>query len=515
MLFSMLLTLLCLYIGCVLLVVYWTECHLYIYSILSLSTRCDNYSTSFFILLLIVSGCIGLWSYYYMVDEISFTRFTLLLFSFIMRMVVLIFMSNLFMTLIGWDLLGVTSFLLVVFYKNRKRLGSGIITALTNRFGDGLLFCVLGLFLTLGYFYLRILLLMLIRITKRAQIPFSAWLPAAMAAPTPVRALVHSSTLVTAGVYLLIRYCSVDPFILLYFGLCTIILAGIRACVERDLKKVVALRTLSQLGVIIISIGALEKAYSFFHLISHATFKALLFICIGTCIHTVYGTQDYRGFNSLSSTGVIGVLRTVANTSLLGFIFLSGFYSKEMILERMYEAEGGAWALTTFLLGVCLTTCYSVKLLLCTFTVGSFTRTRSSSMGGNSWAIKAPLYLLGTIRTTFGATVVRFRGLLFVTISQQDKFLPLGAILFGASTGYFMRRFNRPSLRRMGRLVPTTQFLSWGTLLLGRQKHIDKGWVEAGALSLSSISLSVVCHYRAAVRLGLRSIFLFFILCYV
>ena len=120
-----------------------------------------------------------------------------------------------------------------------------------------------------------------------------------MAAPTPVRALVHSSTLVTAGVYVLIRYCHSDAGTLINLGTLTMLMAGTVACAERDLKKVVALSTLSQLGLIIVSLGAYEKSYCFFHMISHAFFKALLFICVGTCIHSVYGTQDFRSFNSL------------------------------------------------------------------------------------------------------------------------------------------------------------------------------------------------------------------------
>ena len=160
-----------------------------------------------------------------------------------------------------------------------------------------------------------------------------------MAAPTPVRALVHSSTLVTAGVYVLIRYCYSDIRSLLFIGSCTMTIAGIGACAESDLKKVVALRTLSQLGVIIVSLGALEKSYCFFHLISHACFKALLFMCVGACIHSVYGTQDYRSFNKLRPTLYVSLFASVANISLIGFVFTSGFYRKDIILEVLLKGE--------------------------------------------------------------------------------------------------------------------------------------------------------------------------------
>jgi len=116
-------------------------------------------------------------------------------------------------------------------------------------------------------------------------------------------------------------------------------MAGIGACAERDIKKVVALRTLSQLGVIITSLGAREKSYCFFHLISHAYFKALLFVCVGTCIHTVYGTQDFRSFNSLGSTLYVAVFSAVANLSLMGFLYSSGFYRKDIILEVLFGGE--------------------------------------------------------------------------------------------------------------------------------------------------------------------------------
>ena len=142
--------------------------------------------------------------------EPHYRRFLRVVIAFVRSMVLLIFMSTLYGTLIGWDGLGITSFLLVIYYKNRKSLGRSIITALTNRVGDAFLLILLGLTLyTAGGPHLCLVLLLLTAMTKRAQYPFSRWLPAAMAAPTPVRALVHSSTLVTAGVYLLLRFNSV------------------------------------------------------------------------------------------------------------------------------------------------------------------------------------------------------------------------------------------------------------------------------------------------------------------
>jgi NADH-ubiquinone oxidoreductase chain 5 len=172
--------------------------------------------------------------------------------------------------------------------------------------------------------------------------PFSAWLPAAIAAPTPVRALVHSSTLVTAGVYLLIRFSALIEDrglrkILLIISIITIIMAGSGAIFERDIKKVVALSTLSQLGVIIIILSIGIKELAFFHLITHAMFKSTLFICAGFIIHSVGGSQDrrvIRGFRLRRP--VLGVVLRSTNLALCGFPFLAGFYSKDSSLEFVF-----------------------------------------------------------------------------------------------------------------------------------------------------------------------------------
>jgi len=141
---------------------------------------------------------------------------------------------------------------------------------------------------------------------------------------------------VTAGVYILLRYCHCDSSCLLLVGRFTLLIARVSACVERDIKKVIALRTLSQLGVIIVSLGALQKSFCFFHLMSHAFFKALLFICIGTFIHFVFGTQDYRRHNLFN---LPSIFTATSILSLRGFTFLSGFYRKDIIIEGFMIEE--------------------------------------------------------------------------------------------------------------------------------------------------------------------------------
>jgi len=217
-----------------------------------------------------------------------------------------------------------------------------------------------------------------------------------MAAPTPVSALVHSSTLVTAGVYILIRYSNVTPS-LLYLGSFTFFLAGLSACVESDIKKVVALSTLSQLRVMFVSLGSYAKSFCFYHIIAHAYFKALLFICVGVGIHSTYATQDSR---RIKCVGVLPTIFTIVSImSLMGFVFTAGFHSKHLILEALYR--GRSCFILAFLLGAGLTAFYSRKLLKVSRGI------RNIRIGGLSWSVKFPLSLLGF------ASVMRPRRLRF------------------------------------------------------------------------------------------------------
>ncbi len=221
---------------------------------------------------LLISSCVMIFRCEYISEEVFLPRFRWLVLLFVLSISFVIFIPNLVAILLGWDGLGLVSFLLVIYYQNFKSLRGGMLTVLINRVGDVMILVRIGLLSCEGRYSLfhfsvdRVLwlvcfLLLLAGITKSAQIPFSRWLPAAMAAPTPVSALVHSSTLVTAGVFLLIRFFYYlsrvwwfKPLLLL-IAVRTIIIAGISANLETDLKKIIALSTLRQLGVIITSLG--------------------------------------------------------------------------------------------------------------------------------------------------------------------------------------------------------------------------------------------------------------------
>lgn len=275
--------------------------------------------------------------------------------------------------------MGLTSFLLVIYYQNSYSLGAGLITVLTNRLGDVGLILAIGLLLSEGHWAIREVklssfiggLVVLGAVTKRAQYPFSSWLPMAMAAPTPVSALVHSSTLVTAGVYLLIRFYPVmEEFerirsILLLIRRLTMVLAGFAAFTEMDFKKIIAYSTLSQLGVIIVALGLGSPFLSFFHLLSHAMFKALIFICAGTYIYYHKHGQDLRRMGNLRVyLPVTQVGLVVSNLALCGFPFLSGFYSKDPVYEIRITGGYNLIAVFFMVMGLFLTRVYSIRSML-------------------------------------------------------------------------------------------------------------------------------------------------------
>jgi NADH-ubiquinone oxidoreductase chain 5 len=283
--------------------------------------------------------------------------------------------------LLGWDGLGVTSYLLVNYYRREKRFNASMLTAITNRLGDVVILLFIAMNSTPATFnyglitssnlpcYTGVFLILLAAMTKRAQVPFSAWLPAAIAAPTPVSALVHSSTLVTAGVYLLIRfnYVLINTGwrnILCLLGGLTIIIAGSAAMVELDIKKIIALSTLRQLGLIFFTLGLGEIFLRWFHLIRHAYFKAIMFIGAGAIIHRVKDYQDVRKIGSLSVNNYfISSAFLIGSLSLCGMPFLSGFYSKDTILEQFLISKSGVWAVLMCFVATVLTAGYSVRVL--------------------------------------------------------------------------------------------------------------------------------------------------------
>lgn len=331
-------------------------------------------------LVLIISSIVLIYRTYYIRGDKFFTRFIYLVYLFVLSIVFLILSPNIIRILLGWDGLGLVSYCLVIYYQNIKSSNAGIITILSNRIGDVAILLRISWLVNFGrwnFFYFQfiysrkdtifiILIVIIAAITKRAQIPFSAWLPAAIAAPTPVSALVHSSTLVTAGVYLLIRfnYILEINFFLLFIGVFTIFISGLGANFENDLKKIIALSTLRQLGLIIITLSLGIVEFSFFHLITHAIFKSILFLCAGNFIHSIGDIQDIRHIGGLiRGCPVTSFYFVISSIALCGFPFLSGFFSKDVILEIFFIRRINLSIFIFIILSTFFTLTYSVRLI--------------------------------------------------------------------------------------------------------------------------------------------------------
>nr|YP_009995370.1 NADH dehydrogenase subunit 5 [Ochthebius griotes]QNP09786.1 NADH dehydrogenase subunit 5 [Ochthebius griotes] len=343
----------------------------------------DWMSMLFMSFVLFISSMVIFYSKNYMLGDLNINRFIMLVSMFVLSMMLLIISPNLISILLGWDGLGLVSYCLVVYYQNIKSYNAGMLTALTNRLGDVSLLISISWMINYGswnfIYYLDFMkndtdmmmvsyLVMFAAFTKSAQIPFSSWLPAAMAAPTPVSSLVHSSTLVTAGVYLLIRFNfslnNTMMLIMLFFSSMTMFMAGLGANFEFDLKKIIALSTLSQLGLMMSILFLGEYKLAFFHLLTHALFKALLFMCAGCIIHNLNNCQDIRFMGGIiKQMPLTCSFFNIANLALCGIPFLSGFYSKDLILEVLSMNYLNLYIYIIFFISTGLTSCYTIRLM--------------------------------------------------------------------------------------------------------------------------------------------------------
>nr|YP_009387937.1 NADH dehydrogenase subunit 5 [Aquatica wuhana]ART65578.1 NADH dehydrogenase subunit 5 [Aquatica wuhana] len=351
-------------------------------NIIFMSILLDWMSLLFMSFVLFISSMVIYYSEEYMSGDLNINRFIYLVFLFVMSMMFLIISPNLISILLGWDGLGLVSYCLVIYYQNNKSLNAGMLTALSNRIGDVGILMSIAWMMNYGswnfIFYLDFMkedfdmkiisyFIILSALTKSAQIPFSSWLPAAMSAPTPVSSLVHSSTLVTAGVYLLIRFnfCFSTNlmFLMLFISSMTMFMSGLGANFEYDLKKIIALSTLSQLGLMMSILFLGDYKLAFFHLLSHALFKALLFMCAGCMIHNLMNCQDIRYMGSLINfMPLTCTFFNISNFSLCGLPFLSGFYSKDLILEVFSMNCINMFMYMIFYISIGLTVSYSFRL---------------------------------------------------------------------------------------------------------------------------------------------------------
>nr|YP_011017976.1 NADH dehydrogenase subunit 5 [Acromantis japonica]WQG15333.1 NADH dehydrogenase subunit 5 [Acromantis japonica] len=475
----------------------------------------DWMSLLFMSFVTLISSLVILYSEDYMHGDITLNRFIFLVLMFVLSMIFLIISPNLISILLGWDGLGLVSYCLVIYYQNVKSYNAGMLTALSNRVGDVALLMAIAWMLNFGswnyiYYldcmmneyelYLISFLVVLAGMTKSAQIPFSSWLPAAMAAPTPVSALVHSSTLVTAGVYLLIRFSKAFPNWLLSFllviSVLTMFMSGLGANFEYDLKKIIALSTLSQLGLMmsILSLGFADLA--FFHLLTHALFKALLFMCAGMVIHNVKNFQDIRFMGNLSIfMPLTSTCFMVSNFALCGMPFLAGFYSKDMILEVVSLSNLNMFMYFLYFFSTGLTVCYSFRLFYYVLW-GEFNLVPMFKLSEESWMMMMGMMGL-MIFAVFGGSMLNwmiFFSPYFICLPFIMKMMPilvsliglwLGSILFKYSMNYYFNFFKYYSVIIFSGsmwFMPLifTKGVNYLPLTTGLNsiKYIDLGWSE-------------------------------------
>nr|QRV62810.1 NADH dehydrogenase subunit 5 [Neoporus sp. NHM-IR594] len=430
---------------------------------LVMSLLFDWMSLMFMSFVLFISSMVIFYSNEYMSGDKNINRFIMLVVMFVFSMMLLIISPNLISILLGWDGLGLVSYCLVIYYQNVKSYNAGMITALMNRVGDVMLLIAITWMFNFGswnFFYYMdymkgdlnmsniALLVMVAAMTKSAQIPFSSWLPAAMAAPTPVSALVHSSTLVTAGVYLLIRFNLVLSesmnLYLLYIGVLTMFMAGLGANFEFDLKKIIALSTLSQLGLMmsILALGSYKLA--FFHLLTHAMFKALLFMCAGCVIHNVSDTQDIRFMGNLMIyMPLTCVSMNISNLALCGMPFLAGFYSKDLILEVVSLSYLNIFMYMLFFLSTGLTVCYTLRLCYYSIT-GDFNFYSLYSMNDEGWVMLKSMLVMLFFVIMSGSMLMWFifPTPMMICLPLWMKIMALVVSLMGGWMGYEISKFS-------------------------------------------------------------------------
>lgn len=398
--------------------------------VLEASFKLDRLSIWMTMIITGIGTLIHIYSMAYMWEDEGFHKFFSYLNFFVFNMLLLVLGSNFLMLFFGWEGVGLCSYLLIGFWYSRPEYGKAARKAFVmNRIGDlGLL---LGMFLLIHQFgtldYDAVIagisqgktsanmltaisvLLFVGAMGKSAQIPLYTWLPDAMAGPTPVSALIHAATMVTAGIYLIVRtqvLFEMAPFtsdFIFWIGLSTSILAALIGLKQNDIKKVLAYSTVSQLGFMFVALGCGAYTTAMFHLTTHAFFKALLFLGAGSVIHGVHHEQDIRLMGGLKSKMPLTYFTFLIGTlAITGFPFLSGFFSKDEILTHVFEHNKLGYGLMVF--SALLTGIYMFRMFFVTFhgtyrnTHFAFDKVHESPMG-----MTLPLVVLAILSIIGGA----------------------------------------------------------------------------------------------------------------